>query len=184
MSRSCAPFREQMVLRQAGELADDRGLVAHLASCAPCARQAELGEAAWEMAGLLPEEPVPGAAIEGVYERIERASRRPRGFDLTPLRPGAVAAAAVLILAAAFLLRPGASEPGSPQLYHDDGESVERYEAPPGVSAGTLAEDLRREVEPGAWGEGAGLEVGEGFVRVRASAEIHRLIREHLARRK
>jgi hypothetical protein len=68
-------------------------------------------------------------------------------------------------------------------MYEADGTSVERYELPAGVDAGRVAEEIRREVSPEAWGEGAsGLEVGEGYLRVRATAEVQKGVRDYLGR--
>jgi hypothetical protein len=68
-------------------------------------------------------------------------------------------------------------------MYEADGMSVERYDLPAGVEAERVAEEIRREVSPEAWGEGAsGLEAGKGFLRVRAPAELQRGVLEHLRR--
>jgi hypothetical protein len=79
------------------------------------------------------------------------------------------------------LLRPGKGRTDDRSYFEADGMSVERYELPPGVEAARVAEEIRREVAPETWGGGeCGLEVGDGFLRVRAPAEIQRAVREHL----
>ena len=87
---NCHEYREQVAVRLAeGTPPDDHG-----ASCAECARYAELARAAWEAAGRDADEPVP----PDVAAKILRTGRRPRGADLTLLRPGPLAAAAILVL--------------------------------------------------------------------------------------
>jgi hypothetical protein len=174
---NCHEYREQVTVRLAeGTPPDDHG-----ASCAECARYAELARAAWEAAGRDVDEPVP----PHVADKILRTGRRPRGADLTLLRPGPLAAAAILALglwALCWSARPAGSE--GPMLIDSDGMSVERYELPAGADAARTADEIRREVAPEAWGEGGcGLEPGEGHLRVRATAEVQAAVREYLKRR-
>jgi len=80
------------------------------------------------------------------------------------------------------LLWPAKPGKGDRQLFESDGMSVERYELPAGVEAARAAEEIRREVAPEVWREGAcGLETGEGFLRVRATAEIQKAVRDYLS---
>jgi hypothetical protein len=80
-----------------------------------------------------------------------------------------------------LLLRPGKAGPEDRSYFEADGMSVERYDLPAGVEAARVAEEIRREVAPDAWGGGeCGVEPGDGFLRVRARAEIHRAVRDHL----
>ena len=66
-----------------------------------------------------------------------------------------------------------------------DGMSVERYDLPAGAKAEIVAEELRRSVAPETWGEGvSGVEAGDGFLRVRAPADVQKAVREFLERRK
>ena len=52
---------------------------------------------------------------------------------------------------------------------------------PSGVDAARVAEELRREVSPEDWREGAGaVEAGDGFLRVRATAELQKEVRRYL----
>ena len=174
---TCDEFRERVTLNLAepSEPAGDHG-----ASCPECARYAELARAAWEAAGRSPDEALP----PGLAEQTLRSCRRPRRADLTLLRPGPLAAAAVLVLGAIVLLRPGKAGTGERHLFESDGMLVERYELPPGAEAARVAEEIRREVAPDAWREGAGgLEVGEGYLRVRATAEVQKGVRDYLAGR-
>jgi len=174
---NCHEFRERVTVRLAdgSEPPDDHG-----ASCPECARYAELARAAWEAAGRVPDEPVPAE----VLGRFQRTCRRPRGADLTLLRPGPLAAAAILALGLFALLRPATPGKGDGPLFEADGMSVERYELPAGADAARTAEEIRREVAPEAWGEGGcGLEAGEGHLRVRATAEVQAAVRDYLAGR-
>jgi hypothetical protein len=64
-----------------------------------------------------------------------------------------------------------------------DGMSVERYELPAGAKAEAVAEEIRKTVAPEAWGEGVGgLEVGDGYLRVRGPAEVQKAVRDFLER--
>jgi hypothetical protein len=66
-------------------------------------------------------------------------------------------------------------------MYWSDGMLVERYELPAGVDAARVAEELRRDVAPEDWREGASaVEVGDGFLRVRASGDVQKAVREYL----
>jgi len=174
---NCDDYRERVTVHLA-EGADGPG--DHGASCSDCARYAERARAAWEAAGRWSDEPVPPALIQQF-----QSSRRPRRADLTLLRPGPLAAAAILLVGAIFLLlRPG--KPGTEERsdYESDGMTVERYELPAGVDAARAAEEIRSEVAPEAWGGGeCGIEAGDGFLRVRAPAEIQRAVRDHLRKR-
>jgi Ca-activated chloride channel family protein len=105
---NCTQAGESLPLHLAGELGEEGELLSHLALCEPCARRAELSQMAWDLAGLAPEQPVPDAAIQRLYDAIDRSRRRPRRLYLTLLRLGTVAAAAVLVLA---WLSPGAVRP-------------------------------------------------------------------------
>jgi hypothetical protein len=68
-------------------------------------------------------------------------------------------------------------------MYWADGMLVERYELPAGADAGRVAEALRRDVAPEGWREGASaVEVGDGFLRVRATAALQKEVREYLGR--
>ena len=174
---NCHDYREQVAVRLAEGLPpDDHGV-----SCAECARHAELARAAWEAAGRYADEPVP----PDVASKILRTGRRPRGADLTLLRPGPLAAAAILALGLAALFWPaGPKGTEGPMLIDSGGMSVERYELPAGADAARTADEIRREVAPEAWGEGGcGLEPGEGHLRVRANAEVQAAVREYLKRR-
>jgi hypothetical protein len=152
---------------------------AHAETCADCGRYAERARVAWEAAGRLPDEAVPA----DLAEKLMRSCRRPRRADLTLLRPGLVAAAAVLAVGALLLFLPESAGPGSRPMMDPDGMSVERYDLPAGVPAEAVAEELRRKVSPESWAEGiGGLEVGEGFLRVRGPAELQRSVREFLRR--
>lgn len=170
---TCDEFRERVTVHLA-EGGDGPGV--HGASCADCARYAERARATWDAAGRSGDEPIP----PGVIERFS-SSRRPRRADLTLLRPGPLAAAAVLAASVILLLWPGKAGTDGRSDFEGDGTSVERYDLPAGVDAARAAEEIRSEVAPEAWGGGeCGLEVGDGFLRVRARAEIHRAVREHL----
>jgi hypothetical protein len=149
----------------------------HGASCPECGRYAELARAAWEAAGRSPDEAPP----PGLVERFHLSCRRPRRADLTLLRPGPLAAAALLALGAIVLLRPGPAGRIERPMYWSDGMSVERYALPAGADAARVAEELRKEVSPEDWGEGAcAVEIGEGFLRVRGTAEVQEGVREYL----
>lgn len=151
----------------------------HGDSCAACARWADLARAAWDAAGRLPDEAVPAA----VTEAFHLSCRRPRRADLTLLRPGPLAAAAVLVLGVLALTWPAKAGKADRPMYEADGMSVERYELPAGADAARVAEEIRREVAPEAWGEGGcGLEAGAGYVRVRATAEVQKAVRDYLRR--
>ncbi len=174
---TCEEYRDRVTVRLAdgSEAPGDHG-----ESCPECGRYAERASAVWEAAGRLPDEAVPPA----VSERLLRSCRRPRRSDLFLLRPGSVAAAALLGLGAMILFLPGGAGPGSGLLMDPDGMSVERYDLPAGASPSAVAEELRRKVSPEAWTEGVGgLEEGEGFLRVRGPAELQRGVREYLRRR-
>lgn len=173
---NCHEYRERVTVHLAdgSEAPGDHG-----ASCPDCARYAELARGAWEAAGRSPDEPVPPA----LAETFLRSCRRPRRADLTLLRPGSVAAAAILAVGLLVLLWPAKAVKEGHPMYEADGMSVERYDLPAGVEAGRVAEEIRREVSPEAWGEGAsGLEAGKGFLRVRAPAELQRGVLEYLRR--
>jgi hypothetical protein len=151
----------------------------HGDSCAECGRYVDLARVAWEASGKDPEQPVP----EDLSQSLLRSCRRPRRTDLTLLRPGSVAAAAVIAVAAILLFWPAKAGPGSRLMMESDGMSVECYELPTGAKAEAVAEEIRRTVAPETWGEGAsGLEVGDGCLRVRGSAEVQRGVREFLER--
>ncbi len=107
---TCDESRDLLPLHLAGELGDDADLLSHLALCGWCARRAEMAGVVWHLAGLAPDEPVPDAAVQGVYDAIEGARRRPQRIVLTLLRRGTVAAAALLFIAGAVRLLP--QEPG------------------------------------------------------------------------
>ena len=171
---TCDEFRESVTVHLA-EGSDAPG--AHGASCPECARYAERARATWEAAGRWSEEPVPATVLQQF-----QSSRRPRRADLTLLRPGPLAAAAILAVSAIVLLpRPGKEGTEGRSYYESDGMSVERYELPAGVDAARVAEEIRSEVAPEAWGGGeCGIEAGDGFLRVRARAEIQRAVRDHL----
>ncbi len=109
---NCTQTEESLTLHLAGELEDDGEFLSHLALCDVCARRAEMSQMVWDLAGLAPEGRVPGAAVQGVYEAIDRFRRRPRRLYFTLLRLGTVAAAATLILS---WLAPGAPPPGRPE---------------------------------------------------------------------
>jgi hypothetical protein len=173
---NCEEYRDRVALHLA-EPSEPPG--DHGASCLDCARYAEQARAAWEAAGRVPDEAVP----PGLAEKFLRSGRRPQRADLTLLRPGPLAAAALLALGVLALLWPAKAGKADRPMYWSDGMSVERYELPAGVEAASVAEEIRREVSPEAWREGAsGLEAGKGFLRVRATAEVQRGVREHLAR--
>jgi hypothetical protein len=173
---NCHEYRERITVRLAEGSEAPGG---HGASCPDCARYAELARGAWEAAGRDPDEAVPPALAESVANFC----RRPRRVDLTLLRPGSLAAAAVLAVGLLVLLWPAKAVKEERPMYEADGMSVERYDLPAGVDAGRVAEEIRRELSPEAWGEGAsGLEAGEGFLRVRAPAELQRGVQEYLRR--
>src|SRR6267142_2716376 len=96
---NCEEYRDRVVVQLAepSEPAGDHG-----ASCPDCARYAELARAAWEAAGRVPDEAVPPA----LAETFLRSGRRPQRADLTLLRPGPLAAAALLAVGALVLLWP------------------------------------------------------------------------------
>ena len=175
---NCDEFRESVTvhLAEGGEAPGGHG-----ASCPECARYAERARAAWDAAGRWADEPVPPAVLQQFP-----TSRRPRRADLTLLRPGPLAAAAILAVSAiVLLLRPGKAGPEERSDYESDGMSVERYELPAGVDAARAAQEIRSEVAPEAWGGGeCGIEAGDGFLRVRARAEIQRAVRDHLRKLK
>lgn len=175
---NCQDYRDRLTIHLADGSADpgDHGTV-----CAGCGRYRELACAAWEAAGKDPDQAVPG----GISESLLRSCRRPRRTDLTLLRPGSVAAAAILAVVAILLLRPAKAGPDARPMMEADGTSVERYDLPAGAKAEVVAEELRRAVAPETWGEGlSGLETGEGFLRVRATADVQRAVREFLERRR
>jgi hypothetical protein len=173
---TCQEYKDRVTVQLAdgSESPGDHG-----ASCSECGRYAERARAVWEAAGRLPDEAVPAA----VSEKLMRSCRRPRRSDLFLLRPGSVAAAALLTVGALILFLPGRAGPGSRSMMDPDGMSVERYDLPAGASPSAVAEELRRKVSPEAWTEGVGgLEEGEGFLRVRGPAELQRGVREFLRR--
>jgi hypothetical protein len=173
---NCHEYRDHVTLRLADgtEPPDDHG-----ASCPECARYAELARAAWEAAGRYADEAVPPE----VAHTILRTGRRPRGADLTLLRPGPLAAAAILVVSLLALLWPAKASKPDGEMFDADGMLVERVDLPAGVDAARTAEEVRKEVAPEAWREGAcEIEVGEGFLRVRATAEVQAAVREHLGR--
>jgi hypothetical protein len=175
---NCQDYRDRVTVHLAdgSEAPGDHG-----DSCVECGRYAELARAAWEASGKDPDQPVP----EGLSESLLRLCRRPRRTDLTLLRPGSVAAAAVLAVTAAFLFWPAKAGPGPGSMMEPDGMSVERYELPAGAKAEAVAEEIRRTVTPEAWGEGvSGLETGDGYLRVRGPAEVQKAVREFLERRR
>lgn len=173
----CSEYRERVTasLADGSESPGDHG-----ASCTPCARYAELARTAWEAAGRSPDEAVPAA----VAETFLRTCRRPPRADLTLLRPGSLAAAALLAVGVLVLVWPAKAAKDDRSWYESDGMSVERYDLPAGVEAARVAEEIRRDVAPEAWREGAGgLESGDGFLRVRAAAEVQKAVREFFERR-
>jgi hypothetical protein len=172
---TCHEYRERITV----QLADgSAGAGDHGAACPDCARYAELARGAWEAAGRDPDESVPPA----LAETFLNSCRRPRRADLTLLRPGSLAAAAVLAVGVLVLLWPAKAVKEERLMFEADGMSVERYDLPAGVESVRVAE-VRRELSPEAWGEGAsGLEAGEGFLRVRAPAELQRGVQEYLRR--
>ena len=171
---NCQEFRERLTVQLAdgSEPAGDHG-----ATCPDCARYAERAKAAWDAAGRIPDEAVPPE----VAENFHRSCRRPRRADLTLLRPGPLAAAAVLVVSLAVLFWPAKAVKDDGSMFDADGTSVERIDLPAGVDAERAAAEIRREVAPESWREGVcGMEVGEGFLRVRGPAEIQRAVREHV----
>jgi len=175
---NCQEYRDRVTVQLAdsSEAAGDHG-----ESCAECGRYAEQARAAWEAAGKDPEQPVP----EGLSESLLRLGRRPRRTDLTLLRPGSVAAAAVFAVAVTLLFWPAKAGPGPGPMMDPDGMLVERYELPAGAKAAEVAEEIRRTVTPEAWGEGvSGMEAGDGFLRVRGPSEVQKAVREFLERRR
>ena len=172
---NCHDYREELSVH----LAEGTGPGDHGAACADCARYTELARTAWELAGRSSDEAVPTA----VFDSILISSRRPRRTDLTLLRPGSLAAAAVLVVGAILFFWPAKAVEETRRMMESDGTSVERYELPRGVAAGRVAEEIRSEVAPEAWGEGgSGLEVGEGYLRVRAPIEVQQRVKEFLKR--
>lgn len=175
---NCDEYRDRVTVHLAEGTPEPGG---HGDFCADCGRYRDMARAVWEAAGKDPDRPVP----EALSESLLRSCRRPRRTDLTLLRPGAVAAAAVLAVAAFFLFRPVAPGPGARPMMDADGTSVERYDLLPGADARAVARELRAAVAPETWGEGAsGLEAGDGFLRVRASADVQKAVREFLERRR
>jgi hypothetical protein len=175
---NCQDYRDRVPIRLADGSEDpgDHGDV-----CVECGRFRELARAAWEAAGKDPDQAVPPELSESLL----RSCRRPRRTDLTLLRPGSVAAAAILAVAAIVLLWPAKVRTGGRPMMEADGMSVERYDLPAGAKAEAVAEELRRAVAPETWGEGvSGLETGDGFLRVRAPAEVQKAVREFLERRR
>jgi hypothetical protein len=175
---NCQDFRDRVTVH----LADNSEAPGnHGESCSECGRYLELARAAWDAAGKDPDQPVP----EALSDSLLSSCRRPQRTDLTLLRPGSVAAAAVLVVAAILLFWPAKAGPGAGPMMDSDGTSVERYELPAGAKAEAVAEEIRRSVAPETWGEGvSGLEVGDGFLRVRGPAEVHQAVREFLDRRR
>jgi hypothetical protein len=172
---NCHEYREQLSVH----LAEGTGPGEHGAACADCARYAELARAAWDLAGRCPDEAVPAALSDSVLI----SSRRPRRTDLTLLRPGSLAAAAVLAVGAILFFWPAKAVDEARRMMDSDGMSVERYDLPAGVAAGSVAEEILGEVAPEAWGEGgSGLEVGEGWLRVHAPIEVQQRVKEFLKR--
>jgi len=172
---NCQDYRDRVTLHLAD--ATEAAPGDHAASCPDCARYAELARAAWDAAGKSPDEPLP----PGLAERFHLSCRRPQRADLTLLRPGPLAAAAVLALGAIVLLWPAQAGRIDRPMYWSDGMLVERYELPAGVDAARVAEELRRDVAPEDWREGASaVEVGDGFLRVRASGDVQKAVREYL----
>jgi hypothetical protein len=174
---NCQDYRDRVTIHLADATEEAPG--DHGASCPECARYAELARAAWDAAGRSADEAPPPVLIE----RFHLSCRRPQRADLTLLRPGPLAAAALLALGVIVLLWPGHAGKIDRLMYWSDGMLVERYELPAGVDAARVAEELRREVAPEDWREGASeLEVGERFLRVRGTAEIQKQVREYLKR--
>ncbi len=172
---TCDDYRERVTVH----LADGSGFPGdHGASCPECARYAELARAAWDLAGRSPDEAPPPP------EFLERLGRRPRRADLTLLRPGPLAAAAVLLAVGAILLvRAAKPGDGGRSLMEPDGMWVERYDLPAGADPARVAEEIERQVVPEAWGDGgSGLEAGPGWIRVRGPAEVQRAVQEHVKR--
>jgi hypothetical protein len=175
---TCEEYRDRVAVRLADGSEEPGG---HGDTCAECARYRELARAAWELAGKDPDEPVPAELSDSIL----RSSRRPPRTDLTLLRPGAVAAAAVLAVALGVLFWPAKAGPGAGPLMEADGMSVERYDLPAGAKAEVVAGELRSSVAPETWGEGvSAVEAGDGFLRVRAPAEVQKAVREFLERRR
>jgi len=175
---NCQDYRDRVTVHLA-DGSEAPGV--HGESCAECGRFLELARSAWEAAGKDADQPVP----EEISDILLRSCRRPRRADLTLLRPGSVAAAAVLAVAAILLFWPAKAGPGAGPMMEPDGMSVERYELPAGASAEAVAGEIRKSVVPEAWGEGvSGLEVGDGFLRVRGPAEVQRAVREFLEQRR
>jgi len=173
---NCEEYRDRVTVHlvDGSEAPGDHG-----ETCAACGRYAERARGAWEASGRLPDEAVPA----DLAEKLMRSCRRPRRADLTLLRAGLVAAAAVLVVGALLLFPPESAGPGLRPMMDPDGMSVERYDLPAGVSSASVAEELRRKVSPEAWAEGiGGLEEGEGFLRVRGPAELQRSVVEFLRR--
>jgi len=174
---TCDEYRERVTVHLAdgSEAPGDHG-----AACPECARYADHARAAWEAAGAVPDGPPPPE----VSNDLLRLCRRPRRTDLTLLRPGSVAAAAVLAVAAILLFWPAKAGPEGRSMMDPDGMSVERYELPAGASAEAVAEEIRRLVAPETWGEGvSAMEVGTGWLRVQAPAPVQRGIRDFLEKR-
>ena len=177
---NCEEYRDRVTLHLA-EPSEPPG--EHGASCPDCAGYAELARAAWEAAGRVPDEALPPA----LAETFLRSGRRPQRADLTLLRPGPLAAAALLAVGLLVLLWPAKAGKGDrPMLQESDGTSVERYELPAGVDAERVAEEIRRDVAPEEdWREGASaVEAGKGFLRVRGTGEVQRAVREFLRTRR
>jgi len=107
---NCARARENLPLHLTGELEEEGEYLSHLSVCPACSRRAELTGVVWDLAGLAPEEPLPDAAIQGLYDRIDCSRRRPQRNVFTLLRLGTVAAAALLFAAA---LAPKAGAPAA-----------------------------------------------------------------------
>ena len=173
---NCQEYRDQLSVH----LAEGTAPGDHGDACGDCARYAERARAAWDLSGRDADEAVPPALLASV----QNSGRRPRRADLPLLRPGPLAAAALLVVSLLVLLWPAKASKDDGSMYEADGMSVERHDLPAGADAGLVAEEIRREVSPEAWGEGAcGLEAGEGFLRVRAPADIQQGVREHLRKR-
>ena len=169
---TCQEYRDRVTvhLADASEAPGDHG-----ESCAECGRYAELARAAWDAAGRDPEQPVPG--------ELTRSARRPRRTDRTLRGPGSMAAAALFAAAAILLCWPVKPAPETRHWMAGDGMQVERYELPAGARAEAVAEEIRRTVQPEAWGEGiGGLEAGDGWLRVRGPAELQAAVKRFLDR--
>jgi anti-sigma factor RsiW len=185
---NCARARESLPLHLTGELEEEGDFLSHLALCPACSRRAELTRVVWDLAGLAPDEPVPDAALQGLYDRIDRTRRRPQRILLTLLRLGTVAAAALILyaLGAPAVPPPAAGDfcsaegPGeAPRQEASDGETVLAVYDVSALREGALAARLGERF-PEEWADPAGktFRLRGGMLVVRGPRALQEATRE------